>query len=115
MESTGEERDHGPQPLDALLAAWQLGNHDLVDASTEQLTHKQVQKARKGRQLTLHTMHKVSRAFNLAIWRRLDAARRERYFEYQPKHLFAYAKGHDPAWQDPNAGLIAERRARAGG
>jgi hypothetical protein len=105
MEECGETRDHGPQPLEGKMETWRLTNHELVAASTEQLTHKQVQKARKGRQLTLHTMQKIARALNLAIWNRLDAPRREQYFEYQPKHLFAYAKGHDPAWQDPNDAL----------
>lgn len=109
METPQGERDHGPQPLDAMMAAWQLENHDLVAASTEQLTHKQVQKARKGRQLTLHTMQKVTRAFNVAIWNRLTAGQRETYFEYQHKHLFAYAKGHDPAWLDPNHALMPPR------
>lgn len=110
MEPTDGERDHGLQPLDGMMEAWQLGNHELVAASTEQLTHKQVQKARKGRQLTLHTMQKVTRAFNVAIWNRLTAEQRERYFEYQHKHLFGYAKGHDPAWQDPNREIMEERR-----
>lgn len=95
-------RDHGAQPLDALLELWKLDNHELVDASTEQLTHKQVQRARKGRQLTLAMMQKVTRAFNVAIWNRLNTEQREVYFEYMHKHLFNYAKGYDAAWQDPN-------------
>ena len=57
-----ETRDHGTQPLDEMMTRWGLTNHDLVDASVEQLNHKQVQKARKGRQLTLHLMQKISRA-----------------------------------------------------
>lgn len=102
-------RDHGLQPLDALLELWKLDNHELVEASTEQLTHKQVQRARKGRQLTLAMMQKVTRAFNVAIWNRLTAGQRELYFEYMHKHLFSYAKGYDAAWQDPNVtnGLVA--------
>ena len=109
MDSSDGERDHGPQPIEAMMVAWGLGNHELVAASTEQLTHKQVQKARKGRQLTMHTMQKVTRAFNVAIWKRLDEGQRERFFEYQHKHLFNYAKGHDPAWQDPNRGMSGEK------
>ena len=100
--STGPTRDHGPQPLDAMMKAWGLGNHELVAASAEQLTHKQARKARKGRQLTLHLMQKVTRAFNRAVGARLDAAGREQFVEYQHQHLFTYAKGHDPAWRDPN-------------
>ena len=58
------ERDFGPQPLDALLSELGIGNHDLVGASTEQLTHKQVQKARKGRYVTKNIQGKVLKALN---------------------------------------------------
>ena len=109
-----EEREHGPQPLDALMTAWGLGNHDLVDASTEQLTHKQVQRARSGRTLTLHMMQKVTRALNVAIWYRLKKAEREHYFEYFHKHVFSYAKNHDPAFVDPNAPLMEAVGKRGG-
>ncbi|WP_338289888.1 hypothetical protein [Luteolibacter sp. LG18] len=101
-------RDHGTQPLDRLMERWKLGNHDLVDASTEQLNHKQVQKARKGRQLTLHLMQKVARALNVAVWNRLPKEQKEVYFEYLHRHLFDYAKGYDAAWQDPNEALMPE-------
>jgi DNA-binding transcriptional regulator YiaG len=83
------ERDHGMQPVDRLMEQWGLGNHDLVDASTEQLNHKQVQKARKGRQLTLNVMQKVTRGLNIAIWFRLSEEEREGYFEYMHKHFCA--------------------------
>jgi DNA-binding transcriptional regulator YiaG len=85
-----DEREHGTQPLDALMTAWGLGNHDLVDVSTEQLTHKQVQRARTGRTLTLKMMQKVTRALNIAIWYRLKKEERESYFEYFHKHLHRY-------------------------
>lgn len=52
-EATETGRNHGEQPLDELMKRWHLTNHDLVEISPEQLTHKQVQKARQGRQLTL--------------------------------------------------------------
>lgn len=48
-EAPGAERNHGEQPLEELMKRWNLTNHDLVAISTEQLTHKQVQKARQGR------------------------------------------------------------------
>ncbi len=99
---TGTERNHGVQPLEELMLRWNLTNHDLVRISTEQLTHKQVQKARQGRQLTLKLMQKVCRALNVAIWERLTPEQKEQYFEYMHKHLFSYAKGYDPQWQDPN-------------
>jgi len=107
------ERDHGTQPIHELMEAWGLGNHDLVEVSTEQLNHKQVQKARKGRRLTLSMMQKVTRAFNVAIWHRLADEEKETYFEYLHLHLFNYAKGYDPDWQDPNHDLIQTLRQRS--
>jgi hypothetical protein len=100
-----DPREHGPQPLDELMEKWKLTNHQLVETSTEQLNHKQVQKARKGRQLTLPMMQKVCRAFNIAIWHRLSKEQKEIYFEYMHRHLFNYAKGHEAEWADPNTGM----------
>ncbi|MEI6655063.1 MAG: hypothetical protein WCP45_09875 [Verrucomicrobiota bacterium] len=91
-------REHGCQPLDGLMERWTLSNHDLVNASTEQLNHKQVQKARKGRHLTLHLMQKVMRALNAAVVARLDKDAQAAFVEYPHRQLFNYAKGHDPAW-----------------
>ena len=68
-EATATGRNHGEQPLDELMKRWHLTNHDLVEISPEQLTHKQVQKARQGRQLTLKMMQKVCRALNVAVLR----------------------------------------------
>jgi len=100
-----EERDLGPQPLDAMMTAWEFGNHDLVNVSTEQLTHKQVQRARSGRRLTLKMMQKVNRAFNVCIWYKLNDEQKEAYFEYMHKHLFNYAKGYDADFVDPNESI----------
>ena len=64
-------RDKGPQPLADLMLQYQLKAHDLVEASTEQLTHKMVSRAVKGRQLTINTRGIVQRAFNRAtgkVW-----------------------------------------------
>lgn len=99
-------RDHGPQPLDKMMEQWKVTNHELVEASPEQLNHKQVQKARKGRQLTLAMMQKVMRALNIAVWTRLTKEEKEAYFEYGHKHLFNYAKGYDADWVDPNVELF---------
>ena len=101
-------RDHGAQPLDEMMDLWKLTNHELVEVSTEQLSHKQVQKARKGRQLTLPMMQKVARAFNIAIWNRLGKEEKEIYFEYMHRHLFNYAKGYEQGWVDPNQALFPE-------
>jgi hypothetical protein len=56
--------EHGVQPLDALLNRLGLKNADLVAASTEFLTHKQVNKARKGRRLTVNVQLKILNALN---------------------------------------------------
>lgn len=100
------ELNYGPQRIDDILKSWGLENHDLVEASPEQLTHKQVQKARAGRKLTLKLMQKVSRALNVAIWYRLPAEEREQYYEYIHRDLFSYAKGYDPDWVDPNQAIV---------
>jgi hypothetical protein len=99
-------RDHGVQPLDRMMDLWKVTNHELVEASPEQLNHKQVQKARKGRQLTLPMMQKVMRALNIAVWNRFSKEEKEAYFEYGHKHLFNYAKGYDADWVDPNVELF---------
>ena len=101
-------RNHGDQPLDALMTHWAITNHDLVSMSEEQLNHKQVQKARKGRQLTLHMMMKITRTLNDAISARLPEARRPDFQPYLHRHLFSYAKSHDPAWADPNSQLFPQ-------
>ena len=71
MESgTGDRReanDLGAQPLDALMTQHGLSNHALVAASTDQLSHKVVQKARKGRRLTTKAKTKVLDALHKAL------------------------------------------------
>lgn len=54
----------GTQPLDEILTALNITNPELVKASTEQLTHKQVQKARKGRRVSDNIKGKICRALN---------------------------------------------------
>jgi hypothetical protein len=99
-------RDHGTQPLDGLLDRWNLTNHELVEVSEEQLNHKQVQKARKGRQLTLHLMQKLTRALNETIVAKLDKERVAAFVPYLHKQLFNYAKGYDADRADPNEELM---------
>lgn len=110
-----EERDLGSQPLVLLLESWGLSNHDLVAASPEQLTHKQVQRACQGRKLTLKMKQKVARTLNFAVWGRLTNDEREEFSEYFPKHLFNYSKGYEKGLSDINAGVlinIGERKLR---
>lgn len=99
-------REHGVQRVDGIMQAWGLSNHDMVQAAIpEQLTHKQVQRARNGRQLTLAMMQKITRVLNEAVLQRLGEEEAETYTPYMHRELFSYAKGYDAAWQDPNATL----------
>ncbi len=70
QESVSKEeqftREFGPQPIDQLLDDRKISNHDLVLASTEQLTHKMVAKARRGRWLSSKVRCKILRALNKA-------------------------------------------------
>lgn len=61
------ERNMGVQPLDGIMAAHALDNHDLVNACEEPITHKGVQRARKGRRLTPHMQRRVATALNRAL------------------------------------------------
>jgi len=56
----------GVQPLDAIMEEQGLKNHDLVAESTKGLTHKQVQKGRKGRRLTRNIQDKIVLALSAA-------------------------------------------------
>ena len=96
------ENELGTQRLSELMDAWKLRNHDLVEVSTEQLTHKQVQRARTGRRLTLRMMQKVNRAFNIALWTRFTDEQKEAFVEYTTANLFSYSKGFQEDWKDPN-------------
>ena len=51
-------------PLDGILKARGLDNKDLVNASTQQLTFKQIQKARKGQPVTVNIQGKITDALN---------------------------------------------------
>jgi len=59
------EMDVGVQPLDAIMTEKEIKNHDLVAAMPPGfINHKQVQKARKGRRLTVHMQEKILEALN---------------------------------------------------
>ena len=61
-----EERNMGVQPVAAIVAQLGLKPHDLVAASTEQITHKMVSRACKGRRLTFNVQSKILNALNRA-------------------------------------------------
>ena len=58
------EREFGPQPLADVLAEKGLTNHQVVAASTEQLTHKMLAKACRGRYVSPRVRQKIQRALN---------------------------------------------------
>jgi hypothetical protein len=59
------DMDVGVQPLDAIMTEREIKNHDLVAAMPPGfINHKQVQKARKGRRLTVHMQEKILEALN---------------------------------------------------
>jgi hypothetical protein len=60
-------RNFGKQPIEALMAEHGLGNHDVVAASEEPMTHKAVQRARYGRKLTPHMKRRMVTALNRAV------------------------------------------------
>ena len=57
-------RNLGEQPLARILVDHGLKARDLVSISTQQLTHKMVSRARKGRRLTPNVKLKIREALN---------------------------------------------------
>jgi len=66
MMQDDSERNLGPQPIAGLMEKHVLAPHDLVAASTEQITHKMVSRACKGRRLSRNVQLKLVRALNTA-------------------------------------------------
>lgn len=60
------EHNLGPQPIGEIMEQHGLKPHDLVMASTEQITHKMVTRACKGRRLTPGVQQKILHALNFA-------------------------------------------------
>ena len=60
------DRDLGTQPIAKILTDHGLKPHDLVAVSTDQITHKMVSRACKGRKLTPNVQSKIRKAANLA-------------------------------------------------
>lgn len=59
-------RDLGEQPIAGIMDRCNLTPNDLVAASTEQITHKMVARAVKGRRLTPNVQSKILNALNKA-------------------------------------------------
>ncbi|MFH1189355.1 MAG: hypothetical protein V1682_01540 [Candidatus Omnitrophota bacterium] len=62
----GIKLDLGEQPIAKVMAAHGLKANDLVTCSTEQITHKMVSRAMKGRRLTPAVQAKIMNALNKA-------------------------------------------------
>ncbi len=74
-ETSQEQRQMGAQPLDALMLQWGLNNHSLVAASLHPLTHKAVQRARRGRRVTRRLQLRLLEAYNRALTAAGEATR----------------------------------------
>jgi oligoribonuclease (3'-5' exoribonuclease) len=62
------EMNVGVQPLDAIMTEKEIKNHDLVEVAPPGfITHKQIQKGRKGRRLSMHLQDKVLDALNAFV------------------------------------------------
>ena len=60
------ELEKGPQPIIDIMAVHDLRPHDLVAASVDQITHKMIARACRGRRLTANVKLKVRNALNAA-------------------------------------------------
>ncbi|MCX6349104.1 MAG: hypothetical protein NTV79_06345 [Candidatus Aureabacteria bacterium] len=73
------ERNLGDQPIARIMADHGLKARDLVASSTEQLTHKMVSRACKGRRLTPNVQSKIRDALNKSTGKK-----------YSMEELFTY-------------------------
>ena len=73
------KRNLGEQPIKKIITDNGVKPMNLVAASTEQITHKMVARACKGRRLTSNAKSKILNALNKAVGK-----------EYSMKELFNY-------------------------
>ena len=71
-DNSPNPNDLGVQPFDSILEELGISNHELVAASTEQITHKMVTRGRKGRRLTVNVQGKLHRALNVASGKQFE-------------------------------------------
>jgi hypothetical protein len=105
------ERDLGPQPIGEILTRHELTSQDLVAASSEQLTHKMVARAVKGRRLTPRVMWKVLTALNAASHESYElddlfdyAPRKNSRLEEQPKEETVASTDLEGSYTCPSCG-----------
>ena len=77
--TTENQLNLGSQPITEIMEKASLKPHDLVEASTEQITHKMVNRACKGRKLSSKVKLKIQNAINNATEK-----------QYTLKELFNY-------------------------
>jgi hypothetical protein len=77
--TAASDHDLGEQPLAQIMLEQGIRAHDLVAASTEQITHKMVSRACKGKRLTPNVQGKIRKALASATGR-----------EYSIAELFTY-------------------------
>jgi len=68
------ERNLGEQPIAQIMLDHDLKAADLVAGSTEQITHKMVSRACKGRRLTPNVQAKIRRALNRCTGKNFSTA-----------------------------------------
>ena len=73
------KRNLGDQPIARIMADHGLKARDLVASSTEQITHKMVSRACKGRRLTPNVQSKIRDALNKSTGKK-----------YSMEELFTY-------------------------
>jgi len=73
------QRELGEQPIAKIMAEYGFKSNDLVSSSTEQITHKMVARAAKGRRLNLKIQYRLLNALNKAAGK-----------QYTLKDLFNY-------------------------
>ena len=79
MDDGNVERNLGEQPIASLMASLDLKSHDLVAASTQQISHKMIVRACKGRRLKPGVKLKILQALSAASGK-----------EFRIKELFNY-------------------------
>jgi len=90
-------RNMGEQPLAELMRELKLSPAQLVKASTEQLNHKMVSRAAKGRRLTGNVMKKIRQAICAASGGSYEM---KDLFNYKPDSASGGAEETDPKQED---------------
>jgi hypothetical protein len=69
-DENSDELNLGVQPLDAVMQELGVSNHELVEKCGEGLTHKAMNRARKGRRLTAKMKLRITQTLNALLKKR---------------------------------------------